>query len=68
MYEVSGKSRGEDSLKAGVHVEMGHWLLQGEVRLHEVALEPLKARMSERARTGWCWFTCSVSPAISGLL
>lgn len=50
-YGVSGKSRGEDCLKAGVPVEMGHWLLQGEVRLHEAAaVEPLKARMLERAR------------------
>lgn len=69
MYGVSGKSRGEECLKAGVPVEMGCWLLQGEVRLHEAAaLEPLKTRMLERARTGWCWFTCSVSPAISGFL
>lgn len=68
-YGVSGKSGGEDCLKAGVPVEMGHWLLQGEVRLHEAAaVEPLKARMLERARTGWRWFTCSVSPAISGFL
>lgn len=46
-YGASGKSR-EESLKAGVHVEMRHWLLRGEVRVHEAAaLEPLKALMLE---------------------
>ena len=51
-YGASGKS-GEESLKAGVHVEIGHWLLQGEVRVHEAAaLEPLKS-LNVGESKGW---------------
>lgn len=52
-YGAAGKSGGEESLKAGVHVEIGHWLLQGEVRVHEAAaLEPLKS-LSVGESKGW---------------